>query len=306
MNDVAAASLANVPLAGFASSPIAGAIRAIYQVGGALNEWVDEHIEALKRSDNPLIASTGRVLEGAKFGFGLGYIASTALIAVGQYLLGNTFAAVATVGAAAVLSNPIAMTCGALGAIYFGWAALTDKEREQILERLSDGLTLGVELLRALVNFAIRKSRDLLNAKQLENAKTFIKSQAESFGRTLYDVTRQVGDLTSETVDALAHRAGEAASVIKEAAGKFGDAVASGASSAAETLKSGALMAGETFRDGVDAAGNLIKVGTSRVGALATDACASLPGDEQRGDASWDSGSPKALGEAPPRSTSGD
>lgn len=243
-------ALSGLPSFGdFAASPIVSAIKAMYRAAGQFNDWLDEHIEELKRSDNPVIASTGRVLEGAKFGFGVGYVASTALIAVGQFLLGNTFAAVATVASAAVLSNPIAMTCAAIGAIYFGWKALTDKEREQILEHLAAGLALGVELIRAVVEFAIRRSRELLDSSQLETAKTFIKAQAEAFGRTLYDVTKQLGDLASDSAEAIAEKAGQAAVAIKGAAGKVGDAVAGGASSAQEAIGTGVARLRELASD---------------------------------------------------------
>lgn len=179
----------------FAASTVVSAIRALYRVAGNLNEFLDEHIEKLKASDNPLIASTGRVLEAAKVGFGIGYIASTVLIAVGQYLLGNTFAAISTIATAAILTNPIAMTCAAIGAIYYGWNALTDKERAQILDHLAAGLSIGGELIRALVEFAIRKTKELLDPGQLELAKAYIKEQASHFGKSLYDVTGQLTDL---------------------------------------------------------------------------------------------------------------
>ncbi len=223
----------------FAASPVVSAIKAMYRVAGEFNDWLDEHIEGLKRADNPVIASTGRVLEGAKFGFGVGYAASTALIAVGQYLLGNTFAAVATVASAAVLSNPIAMTCAAIGAIYFGWKALTDKEREQALEYLAARLAVAVELIRAVVEFAIRTLSELLDPSQLETAKKFIKAQVEAFGRTLYDVTKQLGDLASDSAEAIAEKAGQAAVAIKGAADKVGGAVADGASSARDAIGAG-------------------------------------------------------------------
>ena len=158
-----------VPVAGFALSGMAQAIKALYHIVGEINEFIDDHIEKLKASDSPLIASTGRVLEAAKYGFGVGYMSSVAIIAVGQYLLGNTLAAAVTVATAATLTNPIAMTCAALGAIYYGWNALTDKERRQILESLSSGLAMGIELIRSLVEFVIRKSKDLMTSSQLED-----------------------------------------------------------------------------------------------------------------------------------------
>ncbi|WP_046115199.1 hypothetical protein [Aquincola tertiaricarbonis] len=242
-------AMAGVEVAGFATSKIVQGIKLIYQVAGDLNDWLDRHIEALKASDRPVIACTGRVLEAAKFGFGLGYIASTVLIAAGQMLLGNTFAAVAAVGSAAVLSNPIAMTCGAVGAIYFGWTALTDKEREQILERLASGLTLGLELIRSIVEFSVRKFGELLDSKQAEASKKFIKDFAEAFGRSLYDITRQVGDFASDSAELIAQRTGQAAAAIKDAAGKVGDVVASSASAAGEAIKAGASRVGELASD---------------------------------------------------------
>lgn len=244
------AVMAGIDVAGFAASKIVLGIKAIYQVAGDLNDWLDRHIEELKTSDRPVIACTGRVLEAAKFGFGLGYVASTVLIAAGQMLLGNTFAAVAAVASSAVFSNPIAMTCGAVGAIYFGWNALTDKEREQILERLASGLALGLELIRSIVEFSIRKFGELLDSKQAEASKKFIKDFAEAFGRSLYDITKQIGDFASDSAELIAQRTGQAAVAIKDAAGKMGDVVASSAS----------------------AAGGAIKAGASRVGELATDA----------------------------------
>src|SRR4051794_21243985 len=80
--------VAGIDLAGFATSTLVSAIKAIYHVAEDFNDWIDRHIGELKRSDRPVVACTGRVLEAAKFGFGLGYIASTVLIASGQMLLG--------------------------------------------------------------------------------------------------------------------------------------------------------------------------------------------------------------------------
>ena len=71
----------------------------------AINEFVDQHIADLKQSDNSTMASTGRVLEAVKFGFGLGYMSSIAIIATGQLLLGNTLTAVGTVAAGVTLCS---------------------------------------------------------------------------------------------------------------------------------------------------------------------------------------------------------
>ena len=67
----------------FVLGPIATAIAAACKMGSVVNDYINEHIENLKASDNPTISSTGRVLEGAKFGFGLGYVAPIVIIATG-------------------------------------------------------------------------------------------------------------------------------------------------------------------------------------------------------------------------------
>ena len=112
--------MAAIPLAGaaLALSPIAEAVAALYGMGVAINDYLDRHIEEMKGSENPTASRTGAVLEMAKFGFGVGYLSSVVVISVGQYLLGNTLAAITTVATAATLTNPIAMTCAAVGAVY--------------------------------------------------------------------------------------------------------------------------------------------------------------------------------------------
>jgi len=103
-------------------SAMATAIQGIYGMGASIDSFIDDHISQMKTSENDTIAKTGRVIEMAKFGFGLGYMSSVAIIAVGQLILGNPLNAVGTVATAATLTNPIAMTCAAVGAIYYGWS----------------------------------------------------------------------------------------------------------------------------------------------------------------------------------------
>jgi hypothetical protein len=214
-----------------ALAPMTLAIRALYGMGKVvaeaaqdINSFMDRHIADLKRSDNPTIASTGRVLEAAKFGFGLGYMSSVAIIATGQLLLGNGLAgAVGTVATGVTLTNPIAMTCAAVGAIYYGWDALTDKERAAILDRLSAGLAMGVELIKSLVALVIRMTKEFLSSKQLAEFKEFIKTQAAQFGKTLYDVTHAVGDLVKGAAEKAGDLAKKTAELASDAAGKVAD-----------------------------------------------------------------------------------
>lgn len=213
-----------------ALAPMTLAIRALYGMGKAaaetaqdINGFLDRHIADLKQSDNPTIASTGRVLEAAKFGFGFGYMSSVAIIATGQLLLGNGLAAAGTVAAGVTLTNPIAMTCAAVGAIYYGWDALSDKERAAILDRLSAGLEMGVELIKLLVAFVIRMTKEFLSSKQLAEFKEFIKTQSAQFGKTLYDVTHAVGDLVKGAAEKAGDLAKKTADLASDAAGKVAD-----------------------------------------------------------------------------------
>jgi hypothetical protein len=107
------------------------------------------------------------------------------------------------------------MTCAAIGAIYYGWGALSDKERSAILSRLAEGLAMGIELVRALINFTVETTKELLSSKQLSEFKDYIKAQAAFFGRSLYDVTHGVGDLVkgaAEIAGTLVEHAAEATS----------------------------------------------------------------------------------------------
>lgn len=186
---------------GLALSAIAEAIKALYGMAVEINEYLDRHVEDMKGSENPTISRTGRVLEMAKYGFGIGYITPVVVIAVGQLLLGNTLGAIATVGTAATLTNPIAMTCAAVGAVYYGWGALSDVERNEILDKLSKGLDVGIELIKSIVHFAIDKTKELLNSKNFEEIKKYIGSAAAVFGKTLGDVTHKITDVVSDSFD---------------------------------------------------------------------------------------------------------
>jgi hypothetical protein len=199
---------APLAMAGATFSPIAAAIGAMYGVVTDINDYFDEHIADMRRSANTTIERTGRVLEAAKYGFGVAYLSSVIIIAVGQVLLGNTFAAIITVATAATLTNPIAMTCAAIGAIIYGWNALSDEERNDILGKLSKGLEIGVEFIRSIVNFVIRTAKELMDSKVLKDLKKFITEKAALFGRSLSDVTHSTVDTISDAGAAVVKRSG--------------------------------------------------------------------------------------------------
>ena len=242
-------------------SPMGAALAGIYGVVNTVeqvNSFFNEHIERLKASDNKIIASTGRVLEGAKFGFGLGYAASIAILAAGQLLLGNTLAAVAVVGGAVAMTNPIAMTCAAVGAVYYGWAALTEQERSAIVDRLAEGLEMGTELIRSLISFAIRTTNELLSSKQLQEFKTFIANQAAQFGKSLYDVTHQMADF------------------VKGTAIKAGDLTGQALTNASSAVKGAARLTGQAAEDTASRVGQLTGKAVESTAAVVKTAASSV------------------------------
>lgn len=209
-------------------STMAKAIQALYGMAVDVNEYLDQHIKDMTGSDNPTISRTGRILEMAKLGFGIGYITPVAIIAVGQLLLGNTLSAIATVATATTFTNPIAMTCAAIGAIYYGWGALSEVERGEMLEKLSRGLEIGIELIKSMVNFIINKTKELLSSKNIEEITKYLESAAALFGKSLGDVTHKLSDVVSDTFDVFKKKSGVVIERTFEAATEACSAVGSG------------------------------------------------------------------------------
>jgi hypothetical protein len=217
-----------------ASTVMIESIKTLYRISISINDFLNDHIEEMKRAENPTVSRTGRVLEMAKYGFGIGYITPVVVISVGQLLLGNPLAAGGTLASAAILSNPIAMTCAAVGAIYYGWNALDDQEKEEMLEKLSDGLKIGIEMIKSVIRFVIEKSKELWNSENLSEIKNSISQAAEVFGKKLGDVTHKISDKvtdglitiktkTVEAMDKTADIASETYVVVKEKTGQAAD-----------------------------------------------------------------------------------
>ena len=179
---------------GFAVNGIVAAIRSIYHIAGDINAFLDEHTEKMKLSENITISRTGRVLEGAKLGFGIGYTVPITIIALGQLLLGFSWKAAVNLGSAAALSNPFAMTCAAIGAVYYGWNVLSEQEKAETIESLRQDLDVGVELIKSIVQFVITKTNELLSSENLKELKVFISDAAHGFGKTLSEVTGAIKD----------------------------------------------------------------------------------------------------------------
>ncbi|MBJ6749885.1 AbrB/MazE/SpoVT family DNA-binding domain-containing protein [Geomonas anaerohicana] len=199
-----------------ASSVMIDCLKALYGTAKYINDYLNEQIEEMKGNDNPTVARTGDILEKAKLGFGVGFIAPTVVIAVGQVILGNPLSAVAAV--ATVPLSPISMTCAAVGAIYYGWNVLSEKEKEEIISRICHGLQVGAEIVKSIISFIINKSKEAWNSENLTEVKKFVSATAAAFGKTLGNVTHK---LTDKVLDAI----GKTKVVTGKAIEKTGDAI---------------------------------------------------------------------------------
>jgi hypothetical protein len=176
----------------FALSPITQGIATLYKFTGEIGASIDSLLSTMQKSANRTIAQAGKVIDAARYGFGIGYVTPIIIIAVGQLILGNPLAAATTVITSSV--NPVAMTCAALGAIYFGWRALDDGERNAIIERLRAAFEIGAELVKAIISFVLAKAKDLWGSELIADVKLFVSDAAHIFGRSLVDVTDSFKD----------------------------------------------------------------------------------------------------------------
>lgn len=190
-----------------ASNVMVGSIKALYGMAISINDFFDDQIEEMKGKENTTVSQTGRVLEAAKSGFGIGFISPVVVIATGQLILGNPLTAVGVVVTAPL--NPIAMTCAAVGAVYYGWNALNDQEKTELLDKLSEGLEIGVELIKSIIRFVIEKTKKFLSADNLDEIKKYISRAADTFGRKLSDVTGTIGDKLSDAGDVIVKKTSE-------------------------------------------------------------------------------------------------
>lgn len=197
----------------------------------ALNMFFADHIAHLKASDIELVQQTGLILDGATSGFGIGYVASTAVISAGQLMLGNTLDAAVTIGTAAAFSNPAAATCAAIGAVYYGYHALSDEQRAAFLEKLENGLDIGRELIKSVIAYVENALTKILNSDLMKSLRSYVSEYASMFGRSLADITRSVSD----RVVLVAHQASVAA---YDAAASVGNAVYDGATAAGKMSSS--------------------------------------------------------------------
>lgn len=156
--------------------------------------FFDTQFEVMQASSNTMVAQSGRVLQAAAYGYGIGYITPVAIMAAGQLILGNPLSAIGTVGSAAILSNPIAATCAAAGALFYGYGALTNEERAVLIESIADGLGVGRQLIASIIDFVIGEMKKALDSDTLAELKAAVAEYAALLGCSIADITRALMD----------------------------------------------------------------------------------------------------------------
>lgn len=167
------------------------ALSNLYGFTASAAHFAVQHIETLKSADNLLANRCGAILEAANAGFGVGTETALVLIGIGQSLLGNPLAGGAVLPAG---GNPIVMTCAAIGAIHYGWKAMSAAEREQLLATVSKAFEIGVEFVRSLTRFAVDMIKALMSAANMAELKAMVAEAAATFGRRLSQITRATSD----------------------------------------------------------------------------------------------------------------
>ena len=231
------------------------------------NDYVDSIIDHLKADENLTVNRVGRVLEGTKFGFLMGFVTPSILTATGVALTsGNLVAAVG--GGVATLANPIAGVCAAVGAVYFGWKALSDDERREVLAQVGDFLQVGAEQIKAVVKFALGLMTELMSADNFKEIKGMVAAAASAAGRHLSDITHSIKDKTFKAAKAIS----DTASNVYEAAGSLGtsasNVVQTGASQVAETAKSSVGVVAETAKTGAVGVSRAASKSGEKIGTL--------------------------------------
>lgn len=64
------------------------------------------------------------------------------------------------------------------GAIYYGWNALSDQERNDIIEKLTNDLKVDAELIKSLIRFVVDKPKEFLSSENLKEIKVFVANAA--------------------------------------------------------------------------------------------------------------------------------
>lgn len=169
--------------------------------------FVAQHLDLLATSDNESVARSGYVLKRAQDGFGLGYKVPLAIIAIGQVMLGLDLA----VTAPFIAANPAAFTCASIGAVYYGYSALDENERQILHRKIGDAIDVGVELVRSIVEFCVATLKSLLSKETLSAMRDIVSDYAQQAGSSLAEITGKVSDKAWEIGEQAIEGAGYAA-----------------------------------------------------------------------------------------------
>jgi hypothetical protein len=227
------------------SQPLSGmmlALATMYDARGNFAEFFDNHLSELSRSSNDTARRAGELLSEVNVGFSTGQDAgrraASSLIAVGQLILGNPFlppniqpAAKIAVGAmgfaAPTTVNFVGMTCGAIGGVIYGWTALTPEEKEAIFQKVSEGLEIGIELLRSIIRFVLERTKSLFSTQNLQDIKEFLATAAAAFGTSLGEITGKFSDRIADNFGAAVLTSSEFVRAVSERSSDGFDAVKS-------------------------------------------------------------------------------
>lgn len=200
------------------SQPLSGmllALATLYDARGNFADFFDNHLGELSNSPNETARRAGELLIEVKVGFSTGQDAgrrmAASLIAMGQLVLGNPLIppniqpaanTVQMVVAAPITVNFVGMTCGAIGAVIYAWAALSPEEKEVIFQKVSEGFEIGVELLRSIIRFVLERAKSLFSTQNLRDIKEFLAKAAIAFGTSLGEVTGKLSDRIADNFGA--------------------------------------------------------------------------------------------------------
>lgn len=162
--------------------------------------FIAEHIETLKSAENVLANRCGLVLEAAQQGFGVGGEVGLMVIGLGQAILGNPLTGKVAVAGA---TNPVVLTCAAIGAIHYGWGAMSQGEKDRLVEVVAKAFKVGAELIRSLATFALSTIKALLSRENMEELKRYVRDMAALFGNRLSDITHKITDRIYEGATAV-------------------------------------------------------------------------------------------------------
>ena len=123
-------------------------------------------------------------------GYGVGYKVPLAVLAIGRAMIGVDLA----VSAPFIASNPVAFTCAAVGAVYYGYNALDEDEKLIIGNRVADAFGFGVELVSSLVRFCIDQMASVFDKDMLRALKESLSQVATALGLTVYEITGALRD----------------------------------------------------------------------------------------------------------------